>query len=172
MSKLPGMWQPDKEIDEVTGEKTVDTNPVSAIFQALGAASVCWDPMDCTGVFMDDHACDVATGLQKFLEEHPLPQTAELLYEAWVVIANTSDWHRHDQYARQWIVAAKRWREKYHATLGAANGRQAEPRHETGQAPAREQIFDPEQIGESYGEEGLGEISREAADQECTPQVT
>ena len=31
-----------------------------AILQALGAASVCWEPMDCTGVFREDRATQIA----------------------------------------------------------------------------------------------------------------
>jgi hypothetical protein len=34
-----------------------------AVFQALGAASVSWEPMDCTGVFMGERAQQIGNEL-------------------------------------------------------------------------------------------------------------
>lgn len=34
-----------------------------AVFVALGAASVCWEPMDGTGVFMDQRATQIGNEL-------------------------------------------------------------------------------------------------------------
>jgi len=65
-------WEPAKEIDELTGEHTIDASPVSAVFQAVGSASTCWSDMSGTGVFDEQRAIDVANGLIEYLREHPL----------------------------------------------------------------------------------------------------
>lgn len=44
-------------------------------------------------------------------------QPDDLLYEAWGVIANASDWIVDSEQARQWQAAAIRWRDRWHATL-------------------------------------------------------
>jgi hypothetical protein len=36
---------------------------MEAIGQAMGAASTCWEPMDCTGVFMDRRASQIVDEL-------------------------------------------------------------------------------------------------------------
>lgn len=40
------------------------------VFQALGAASVCWDPMDCTGVFESDRAKKIGDEVVAWINEH------------------------------------------------------------------------------------------------------
>jgi hypothetical protein len=40
-----------------------------AVFQALGAASTCWEPMDCTGEFQSQRAGDIGNKLLEFIEE-------------------------------------------------------------------------------------------------------
>jgi hypothetical protein len=55
--------------------KTVgDKELGEAVGQALGAASVCWEPMDCTGVFMSERAnqlCDELFGvIRQFVDQH------------------------------------------------------------------------------------------------------
>lgn len=46
--------------------------PRSAIYQALGAASVCWESMAGTGVFDDKRACEVAEALIQRLADFGL----------------------------------------------------------------------------------------------------
>lgn len=41
----------------------------SAVFQALGAASVCWEQMSGTGVFHSDRAKQIGDALLAFIEE-------------------------------------------------------------------------------------------------------
>lgn len=45
-----------------------------AVFQALGAASVCWDPMDGTGVFRSDIAKEIGEVLLAKIEEDTFPR--------------------------------------------------------------------------------------------------
>lgn len=42
----------------------------TAVFQALGAASVCWDSMDGTGVFQSDRAKEIGDTLVAYVKEH------------------------------------------------------------------------------------------------------
>jgi len=46
----------------------------------------------------------------------------ELLYDAWCVIANASDWNALpvDGFATKWRESAERWRDKWHETLDVA----------------------------------------------------
>lgn len=63
----------------------------TAVFQALGAASVCWDPMDGTGVFQSEQAKSIGDALVAYVRDHAhswteypllgLATTAELLDE-------------------------------------------------------------------------------------------
>jgi hypothetical protein len=39
----------------------------AAVMMAMGTASVCWTPMDCTGVFNSEAAADVADDLIRYL---------------------------------------------------------------------------------------------------------
>jgi Zn-finger protein len=53
-----------------------------AVGQAIGAASVCWDPMDCTGVFMSERAnqlCDELFGVIRQFTTHHLDQVEQKL---------------------------------------------------------------------------------------------
>lgn len=58
-------WAP-----EIRGEDGPD--PVSAVYQAIGAASMCWESMAGTGVFDDGQAHAIAEGLVAYLRENPL----------------------------------------------------------------------------------------------------
>jgi hypothetical protein len=49
-----------------------------------------------------------------------LEQSREMLYRAWVVIANASDWRQDDDESLTWRAAAERWRDAWHATLADA----------------------------------------------------
>jgi hypothetical protein len=40
----------------------------AAVMVAMGAASVCWTPMDCTGVFDSEAAADIADDLIRYLD--------------------------------------------------------------------------------------------------------
>ncbi len=40
-----------------------------AVMQALGAASVCWEPMDATGVFMDERATQIGRELLAIIQQ-------------------------------------------------------------------------------------------------------
>lgn len=64
-------WKPTMEYDEKTGENTIPTNPVSAVFEAIGAATRpdIWGP---DGVFQEQRAIEIAEGLIDFLRKHPL----------------------------------------------------------------------------------------------------
>ncbi len=46
-----------------------DMTLAGAVYTTVGAASVCWDPMEGTGVFMDDQARNVAEQLMDYLGE-------------------------------------------------------------------------------------------------------
>lgn len=54
------MWKPKFGEDESPSME-------AAIFQAIGAASVCWNPMDGTGVFDDASAKEIGLGLIEFI---------------------------------------------------------------------------------------------------------
>ena len=47
------------------------TNPVEAVFQAVGAASMCWGNVEAAGVFQEHEAIKVANDLIEFLKENP-----------------------------------------------------------------------------------------------------
>jgi hypothetical protein len=73
-------WTPAKEIDEETGEKTIDPSPVSAVFQAIGAASVCWEDGKVPhGVFDEQQALAICNGLIAYLKAHPFDQDVQVL---------------------------------------------------------------------------------------------
>lgn len=42
----------------------------SAVFSALGAASVCWDSMENTGVFHSDRASQIGDELIEYIKEN------------------------------------------------------------------------------------------------------
>lgn len=44
----------------------------SAVFQALGAASTCWENMEGTGVFKSDECKEIGDVLLKFIDEEVL----------------------------------------------------------------------------------------------------
>ena len=48
-----------------------------AVYQAIGAASVCWESMAGTGVFQDDQARDIAVSLLSLIED----RTARTLHD-------------------------------------------------------------------------------------------
>jgi hypothetical protein len=96
------------------------------IYQALGAASVCWDK---DGVFMDALAKQIGEELGDIFIEQISP-LLEQLEVAWGIIANASDWINHDADVKgttQWIEAAIRWRDKYHATIDEYRTPEPEP---------------------------------------------
>jgi hypothetical protein len=41
----------------------------AAVYQALGAASVCWEPMNGTGVFQDQYATAIGEALLNFIRK-------------------------------------------------------------------------------------------------------
>lgn len=47
----------------------------SAVFQALGAASTCWDPMDGTGIFQSDVAKAIGDALLEKINNEMYPKT-------------------------------------------------------------------------------------------------
>lgn len=52
---------------EFTREHDGSLSLESAVFQALGYASVCWEPMDGTGVFQSEQAKDCGEKLLGFI---------------------------------------------------------------------------------------------------------
>lgn len=57
----------------------------------------------------------------------------DAMYQAWTVIANARDWLLDDDQAKQWVLAAQRWRdEQLHPVLDRA-GRLLQPGPESGQ---------------------------------------
>lgn len=46
---------------------------VSAVFQALGAASNCWDPFDCTGIFDSERASSIGNALLEKIKTDKFP---------------------------------------------------------------------------------------------------
>ena len=46
-----------------------DTSIKSAVFQALGAASMCWEMPEGAGVFDEKLACEIGDELMEFLHE-------------------------------------------------------------------------------------------------------
>lgn len=111
------------------------------IYQALGAASVCWTDMEGTGVFMDERAKQIGDELMEiFVNQAHFAHTSsrseevrillDQLEVAWGIIANASDWINHDADVKgttQWIEAAIRWRDKYHATIDEYRTPEPEP---------------------------------------------
>ncbi|MDP9013804.1 MAG: hypothetical protein M3O41_14340 [Pseudomonadota bacterium] len=47
-------------------------NPIEAIFQTLGLASVCWSRPDLAGVFDTQQCTEAALNLIDYLKEHPI----------------------------------------------------------------------------------------------------
>lgn len=56
-------WEPDVRDDEEDPVRT-------AVFQAIGAASICWERVEEAGVFDSTLARTIGDGLMKFLEPH------------------------------------------------------------------------------------------------------
>lgn len=48
-------------------------NIEEAVGMAIGAASICWDPMDCTGVFQEDDAGQIIDELMMLVEKYAHP---------------------------------------------------------------------------------------------------
>lgn len=42
----------------------------SAVFQALGAASTCWESMEGTGIFQDQRAIEIGNKLVEYVKNH------------------------------------------------------------------------------------------------------
>jgi len=57
-------WTPDIE-DDRPGDQLI-----TAVFQAVGSASMCWEHVDRAGVFLTDRAKWVAEGLIDWLHEN------------------------------------------------------------------------------------------------------
>lgn len=43
-----------------------------AVYMALGAASVCWEPMDCTGTFQSERAAQIGEELLGLISQYYL----------------------------------------------------------------------------------------------------
>lgn len=59
-------------------DDTADMRIRSAVFQALGAASVCWECMDGTGIFQSDRALAIGEALLDVLREAGLDVSKKL----------------------------------------------------------------------------------------------
>jgi hypothetical protein len=86
------------------------------IYTAIGHASVCWDD---EGVFKSEEAKGIGDELVAYLKARD-----DLLYNAWVVIANAADWalatHPETGSIEEptpFILAATEWRDTYHSLL-------------------------------------------------------
>lgn len=86
----------------------------SAVYQALGFASTCWQE-GTNGVFQEDQASAAARALLELIRgaEHEL---TDHLYTAWTIIANVSGGRWEDQ-SDEWMAAATRWRDQWHAMM-------------------------------------------------------
>ena len=58
-------WSP--QFDSFWSNQGAHERLTSAVFQALGAASVCWDSPEAAGTFNSERARDVGNGLIEFL---------------------------------------------------------------------------------------------------------
>ena len=43
--------------------------------------------------------------------------TDQMLYRAWTIIENASNWYGTTEHDERWIEAAERWRDEWHATF-------------------------------------------------------
>jgi len=82
----------------------------------------CENAAEAFDVECDDICQGECVGLLPLIPDDDPPD--DLLYEAWVVIANAPGWNTDTE----WQQAAERWRDKYHATL-------AVPTELTGETP-------------------------------------
>lgn len=55
-----------------------EPNIEGAVYQALGAASLCWEDMSATGIFQSDEATQIAQGLLRFIAYREASTRAEL----------------------------------------------------------------------------------------------
>ena len=63
-------------MDKIMNYEPGATTLQEAVFQALGAASVCWDDMSGTGVFQSDRAKQIGDELMVFIMHHVVAQDA------------------------------------------------------------------------------------------------
>lgn len=66
-------WTPGGSINDDTGD-IIEPDPVSAIYQAIGSASKCWDDVSKAGEFRSDEAIAICDGLIDYLITHPLKE--------------------------------------------------------------------------------------------------
>jgi hypothetical protein len=113
-------------------EQVGDTELAEAVHQALGVASVCWEPVDCTGVFDEATARQAGAELLEIITRYrggasdqalpgPPGSTEDLTERAWGLIANAGwDAGSGDVTLAKtagWHDAAIRWRDDYHASM-------------------------------------------------------
>lgn len=89
------------------------------VYQAIGAASVCWTDMAGQGVFMSERAEQIAAELIGIIDDTVREQEIEPLLDhldlAWIIIANASDWASIGD--ERWVPFAEQWRDKWHKIL-------------------------------------------------------
>lgn len=76
-------------------------------------------PMHVGTKWTDDNTCRICLDRadEAISDGWVRPQDADLLMEAWEVIANASDWNQPGQHGAEWTEAAERWRDKFHAVM-------------------------------------------------------
>lgn len=87
------------------------------LFQAVGAASMCWEHVEKAGVFDSDRA--------KAIAEEVVSRLGGIDW-AWTIIANAfgGNW---DQAPADWREAAERWRDEfYHPLLSSGSSTHAQ----------------------------------------------
>lgn len=62
-------WHPSFTEEELASQSP-DEQLARAVFQAIGAASMCWDDIHSAGVFQSDVARSIGDGLLEFIREH------------------------------------------------------------------------------------------------------
>jgi hypothetical protein len=62
-------WRPSFSEEELASQSP-DEQLAQAVFQALGAASMCWDDIHSAGVFRSDVAKAIGDGLLEWLRAH------------------------------------------------------------------------------------------------------
>jgi hypothetical protein len=113
------MFGEDEEKQESPVPKALDhtvNNLDTAVFQAMGAISACWDNLKDAGIFESEKAQAYCQELVEWIREH-FSESENLLTEAWGIIANATgaSWNADTEWRRAAII----WRDKWHQHLSA-----------------------------------------------------
>jgi hypothetical protein len=93
----------------------------AAVYQAVGAASTCWESLSLAGYFDEQDAREVAEVLLRFIRQHEVEPLLDASADAFTILANVSegDW---SQQTQEWQDAVVRWRDEVFHPLLARHG--------------------------------------------------